>query len=438
MRGLITLFVLMCASHALATPGSVSLERATLRQLGNLSPGQSHSVAAFPAGPGLVSAYEFRRIEIYAPGARVFVIDGSGQHEIARSPRVHLLGYSRDGLSRIALSFDPDLSTPPQATGSGPAGGFVVQAARKGDAWQLEALSPEAALPRGVKPETAGLDDAIALASTPAAAFDHLLPDTPGPQGSLRYARIAVDTDVSFMSERFSNNTAQATSWIADLFTQMNIGYENDLNVQLQVGDTFLRTTTDPYANTTFPADQATLVEFGNYWQANYAAINRDFAMLLSGNSTSGNSAAGIAWLDVYCLTSGNGGSYSINQVFTNPGIGVLLSATLVAHELGHNFGAAHTHCTNVSTGNYPTGSNTIDLCSNVGSGCYTGPTSCPVSGPGAPRGSVMSYCNQNGCNQNVLQFHPTQITRLLARIAANTPSCLSEGNDLIFANGFE
>lgn len=198
MRGLITLFVLMCASHALATPGSVSLERATLRQLGNLSPGQSLSVAAFPAGPGLVSAYEFRRIEIYAPGARVFVIDGSGQHEIARSPRVHLLGYSRDGLSRIALSFDPDLSTPPQATGSGPAGGFVVQAARKGDAWQLEALSPEAALPRGVKPETAGLDDAIALASTPAAAFDHLLPDTPGPQGSLRYARIAVDTDVSF------------------------------------------------------------------------------------------------------------------------------------------------------------------------------------------------------------------------------------------------
>ena len=127
MRGLITLFVLMCASHALATPGSVSLERATLRQLGNLSPGQSLSVAAFPAGPGLVSAYEFRRIEIYAPGARVFVIDGSGQHEIARSPRVHLLGYSRDGLSRIALSFDPDLSTPPQATGSGPAGGFVVQ-----------------------------------------------------------------------------------------------------------------------------------------------------------------------------------------------------------------------------------------------------------------------------------------------------------------------
>ena len=86
----------------------------------------------------------------------------------------------------------------------------------------------------------------------------------------------------------------------------------------------------------------------------------------------------------------------------------------------------------------YITGSNTIDLCSNVGSGCYTGPTSCPVSGPGAPRGSVMSYCNQNGCNQNVLQFHPTQITRLLARIAANTPSCLSEGNDLIFANGFE
>lgn len=438
MRELLVVLLILCATSATAAPGSVVLERSTLTRLRALQPGQTFDIAAFPAGPGVLSAYEFRRIDVYAPNARVFVIDAAGQREIARSPNVHLLGYSRDGLARVALSFDPGLASPPQATGSGPSGGFVVQATRKGNAWQLDAVSAEAALPRGVMPEFVGHDDALGLAQSNGISLDHLVARPEQTRGALRYAVVAVDTDVSFMSERFSNNTTQATNWIAELFTQMNIGYEGDLNVQLQVGDTFLRTTTDPYANTTFPPDQGTLVEFGNYWQANYGAINRDFAMLLSGNATSANSAAGIAWVNAYCLTSGSFGSYSINQVFTNPGIGVLLSATLVAHELGHNFGAAHTHCTNASNGSYPTGTNTIDQCSNVGSGCYTGATSCPVSGPGAPRGTVMSYCNQAGCNQNVLQFHPTHVTSLLARIAANTPSCLSQTNDLIFANGFE
>ncbi|HPG95513.1 MAG TPA: hypothetical protein PLR28_13250, partial [Dokdonella sp.] len=115
-----------------------------------------------------------------------------------------------------------------------------------------------------------------------------------------------------------------------------------------------------------------------------------------------------------------------------------------VGHEVGHNFGAAHTHCSNATTGSYPTATNTIDQCSNAGSGCYAGTRSCPTSGPGAPRGSIMSYCNQltdvNGnavCGQNVLQFHPTHVTQVRARVAANTPSCLFT-SDVIFANGFQ
>ena len=73
--------------------------------------------------------------------------------------------------------------------------------------------------------------------------------------------------------------------------------------------------------------------------------------MLLSGNSSSGNSASGIAWVNAYCRTNSSGGSYSTNQIFTNPAIGVASSAFIVGHELGHNFGASHTHCTNASSG---------------------------------------------------------------------------------------
>ena len=52
-----------------------------------------------------------------------------------------------------------------------------------------------------------------------------------------------------------------------------------------------------------------------------------------------------------------------------------------------------------------------------------------------------MSYCNQLQCGptgQNVLQFHPTQVTVLNTLIAQNTPLCLSATTDVIFRNGFD
>lgn len=245
------------------------------------------------------------------------------------------------------------------------------------------------------------------------------------------------------MSVRFGNDTTAATNWIADLFATMNVMYENDLDVQLVQGTTYLRTGSDPYTQNDSPASQADLTEFGSYWQAHYAAVPRAFAMLLSGKSSSGNSASGIAWINAYCHSQSQGGSYSVNQIFTNAQVGVAFSARIVGHELGHNFGAYHTHCTNIATGGAPTASNTIDQCYRAESGCYSGAVSCPVAGPGHPLGTLMSYCNTgapNGanCGQNVLQFHPTQVGTLSALVAQHTPSCLSASADLIFANGFD
>ncbi len=445
MRVVLTaIFCIFLGGNVFAAPGTVLMDAASLERLAQTDPGVDVTLSEFPAGPGIVTALSFQRFDVYAPGARIIVVDAQGEHEIPRSSRIHLRGYSKDGRTRVGLSFDPDSSMPPYGAGSGPSGAFELRSERVGDGWRLRAISSEDSLPAGVKAKFQNNEDSLPSPYASSGVFDHLLGE-PVPLGTLRNAVVAVDTDSTFMSKRFVDNTILATAWIADLFAQMNVMYQGDLDVNLQLGTTYLRTASDPYANTDTPANSAMLNEFGNYWSANYSsggnAVPRAFAMLLSGNSSQQNSASGIAWVDSYCRTSGNGGSYSTTQIFTNPLVGISYSASIVGHELGHNFGASHTHCTNASSGSYPTGSNTIDQCSTSGSSCYSGTTSCPSSGPGAPRGTVMSYCNSfNGgaCGQNVQVFHPTHVTALRARIAANTPSCLSVDNNTIFAHGFE
>ncbi len=434
MAGLLSL----ASTASMAAPGMATVTSASLERFAASPAGARFDVAAFPSGPAATTRVAFERIEVYAPGARIVEITPDGERELPRSTRVHLYGDGADG-SRIVLSYDPELREAPSGSGSGPSGSFVLRGERVAQGWQLRALTPEDALPRGVKLDFGNSIDSITHPDGEPGPLDHLAtPASAAASTPARLATVAVDTDTQFMTNRFGGNTAQATAWIADLFAEMNVIYRRDLNVVLVQGTTFLRTASDPYAQTGSPASGAHLNEFGSYWAANYGSVNRSFAMLLSGVSPSPNSASGIAWVNAYCRTQSNGGSYSVNQIFTGSGISVASSAFIVAHELGHNFGASHTHCSNATTGAAPTATGTIDQCYSGENGCFSGTTSCPSSGPGAPRGTLMSYCHigSNGCGQNVLQFHPTHVTQLLARVAANTPSCLR--TETIFTNGFQ
>lgn len=440
MRKILLLALLVAAGVAGATSPTVTLDASLRTRLDALPVGADVVIDGFPDGYGGQTALRFKRIEVYAPGTRIVVVDEHGEHELPRSQRVELIGASASGEVRASLAFDPRVENL-SGVGSSPAGSFAITTKTESGVTKVLSVPMEQTLPAGVVPRIEGGDDALPSGRAPPDAMTIALAGLI-PSGTLRGATIAIDTDNEFMSERFSNNTTAAASWIADLFGAMNVMYERDLNVSLQQGTTYLRTAPDPYVQNNSPADSADLNEFGSYWQSHYGAVSRAFAALLSGKSPSGNQASGIAWLNAYCETQSQGGGYSVTQVFTNPGVNVSFSALIVGHELGHNFGAYHTHCTNIANGNAPTGTNTIDKCDSGEDSCYSGPTSCPASGPGAPAGTIMSYCNQIGCGpsgQNVLQFHPTQVTVLSALIAQNTPGCLSpNGGDIIFRNGFD
>lgn len=428
--------------------------------------GQHFSVTNFPAGPTRYVTVNFRRVEIFAPGAVIHVISADGQHDLPQTKLVFLRGYSADGRSRVAMSLNPDGSFH-SGSGEGQDGAFTLQSDSATDAESpLLARSLESTLPspdafvsrcgnEQIELRASGSAQGADLASKLHRAVSYA---GAAPQATQGYntAIIAIDTDSLFMSRLFSNNTTNATNWIAGMFNSMNTMYEADLNVQLLIGDTTLRTSSvgDPYAGFSGSGvGTADLNVFGSYWRTNKAAVPRSFAALLSGaiSSTPNScSAAGIAWLDLYCqkgFVSDNNtyGSYSVNKVCTSINIDPngTFNARLVGHEIGHNFGANHTHCTDVGSGNAPVATNTIDACYNgegathtTNGDCYDGATSCPTGGAG----TIMSYCNISGCGtQNLMKFHSTHINDvLLPEIAAHTPSCLASGNDIIFQNGFE
>jgi hypothetical protein len=436
---------------------ATTLSRTTLTKLATLRAGHSLVITGFPAGPTRIATLRFERVEVYAPGAHIYAIGTGGKQELPKSRLIFLRAYSDDGSVRVALTFNPDGSFS-DGSGEGPEGSFELSGAMAASgATLLSARSLASVAPAGAKlnftcgNEFENLDvrglhrllpgAAPSAVSAPAAASH-----------ALRIATVAVDTDSAFMSNLFSNNTTNATNWIAKMFNAMNTMYERDLLVNLEQGDTTLRTSSggDPYTGLTFPADTNDLNTFGTWWQTNKSGVSRTFATLLSGIGpcSSGCSASGIAWLGSYCQTSSGGGSYSVVEVFSQLSVdpNAAIAARLDGHELGHNFGADHTHCTDISTGASRVATNTIDKCYNgeATSGCYSGATSCPASGPGAPAGTIMSYCNIKGCGsggQNVLQFHPTQITDVLlpdiTSTISNQPGCLNTTDD-IFYDGFE
>ncbi len=412
--------------QAAAPAGDGSAERvvpdaALSRALLSLSRNETAILRDWPAGPGVRRDMEMSRMDVYAANSRVVVIDRNGTREVPRSSRVFFTGEALgDPSVRLMLAVDPlegivlGFSQTPQGfhelRPEGPARPERTYLLANSEAFR-RAEAPDATwncgqemLPFSEKPRTPPRKGT----SLPAA-----------PRAATKSAIIAVDTDNEFMQLKFSDNTTNATSYIASLFAAMNVIYERDTGVRLLIGETTLRVSgsPDPWTVTGSPASGAQLTEFSNWWAANKVGTTRALATLLSGKSSSPNSASGIAWLDALCDKSFG---YSFCQVFR---IDYLSGDTLiVAHEIGHNFASPHTHCYEDPK---------PDTCVNFES-CYTGPTACPPAATyqGVPNvtGTLMSYCHLSGISgcTTSLVFHPASLTRYLdGAITAATGSCI-------------
>lgn len=429
-------------------PVTLRLDAEDLARLESLSPEmtvqatlhKASTIAAKDAGED----WMFRRIEVYAEDAQLWVARSTGLEPAPRSPLVHYIG-TRPG-ERIALSLMPD-----GKEGEGmlvtSEGTYRLDLTPLRRGLSLVGIPADAPLPDGSLPESdclGGMHHPVSMGKTFALAGMTEGPSAQ-PKTATRRVTLALDTDNELLQLKFSDNTTAASNYLAALVAGMSAIYSLEpgaggARLQLQIGHQILRPSTggaDPYPSTSETSASEQLNEFGAYWMARHGDVPRAFALMISGKHPSSYGAAGIAWL----LTSGNYceakgttwggqtfGHYSVSRVFKFAGATAANDVPLVAHELGHTFGLDHTHCTSTS-GSRPAAINTLDQCSNFEAdvGCYGGPVSCPASSPGAPSGTLMSYCHVSsaGCGPNVQLFHPVHVTILNNRIASQPSSCV-------------
>jgi len=387
--------------------------------LRSLAPEESIRLEDWPVAPGVRRQVVLHRFDVYAPDARIVRFVDGREVELPRSPLAFFRGRTVDPGEEVRLVAWAD----PVA---GIRGGLCLG---PGGVVELEPDDAETSSGRLrvlFAGSRHGVDDAPTWTcgrdenGPEAARFEELgVADAPPPSelsalaSPTRTAVLAFDTDAEYITLRHGGSTSATTTYIASLVAAMTLIYERDASatmdqgVRILQGYTILRPTEaeDPYTDTTGVADSAKLNEFTNYWETNYprTVVRRALAALLSGKTGSPNSASGIAWISGLC----NGIGYSIDQIFTG-NWGVSNDLGILAHEVGHNFGARHTH--NCTYGDPP-----IDTCLAAEGGCEPqGPCPSPQTIFGVPNvtGTLMSYCHLRGdsCTSSLV-FHRLSVT---------------------------
>ena len=201
-----------------------------------------------------------------------------------------------------------------------------------------------------------------------------LLP--PGFFPGLKQVELAVETDHEFF--QLFGDSVMATTYLAVLYAEISDIFVRDVDSRLELVFTRVWPTEDGLFNGSDP-----LPEFRDYWEANMGGVDRDLAQMLSGRRD--YPFGGQAWLDAVCGSFGYSVTGYALGFFPDPSMPSPYSydVAVTSHELGHNFGASHTH----SIG--------IDECDD------------PFTTP--QRGPIMSYCGQtwSGMNANRdLYFH--------------------------------
>ncbi|MCC7244254.1 MAG: T9SS type A sorting domain-containing protein [Saprospiraceae bacterium] len=189
--------------------------------------------------------------------------------------------------------------------------------------------------------------------------------------------RVFLDCDYSLYLTNGGNTSATMNMATAN-FNVSKIIFSNE-NVAIEISEIHVWTSNDPFSNTV--NTKLSLGQFRDYYFP-LGGVNGNIGMLLQPDNVGGR-----AWIDVICSNSLNYGICG-NMATPNPYPNWTFGVKALTHELGHNFGSAHTqYC------GWPGGA--IDNCWATEPICQDCPP-CPPGPPPVNGGTIMSYCEQN------------------------------------------
>lgn len=226
---------------------------------------------------------------------------------------------------------------------------------------------------------------------------------------------LALETDSEFFMAAGSD-LAKAQSYAMAILSLVSDIYEKELNIRVYVPwyNCWTLSPRDPYnaAGNPFTLRDKAIP----YWTANRTSVTRDLYHVITSISYGGG---GYGYLNQLCKAQYGMASSSVQVQHSYPTYAFTYDVYIVAHELGHNFNAQHTHSCFFG---YPLDTCVVD--DAIKGGCLpAGTTTKPNPG------SIMSYCG--GPNAAVGKGYQMRMTFLPQNIAimrqsAESASCIN------------
>ncbi len=225
---------------------------------------------------------------------------------------------------------------------------------------------------------------------------------------------LAIETDTEFFKAT-GNDFDKAQAYILTVLSQVSQLYEEniDLRIKLSWVKVWTDSPADPYdAKGNFDVLRSKAI---NYWLDNYQDVPRDVYHVCTAISYGGG---GFGYFDALCDKKPAGMSVTSLQGWNNlPAFDFSYDVYIIAHELGHNFNAQHTH--SCFWNDAP-----LDTCV-VDYNCLPEGQQ-PLPNPG----SIMSYCgginNQNGFGYRVKMYFRDENKNIM-RTTAEQSACISK-----------
>lgn len=232
---------------------------------------------------------------------------------------------------------------------------------------------------------------------------------------TLLEVNLAIETDSDFF-RRTGNDPTRTATYIGSVLAMVSAILEYEAGVTIHIPYLKIWTTDndDPYsANGNIPE---LLNQFQNYWQNNRSSLSRDAAILITAPGIVGN-VQGITIPNSLCQPYNAFSVVGLRGNYSFPASGYTWDVFSLAHEIGHLFGAYHTHdC----RWNPP-----LDTCVTSDDAQFSSDDAC-YSKPITPRkstGTIMSYCHLiNGGNEGVEMTYSLRVANYIRHQAEIFP----------------